>query len=162
MASLYLLCGIPASGKSTWVKQHAKPNTIVISRDEIRLSMLGEDDDYFSHEKDVRKEVYRQANAALMAGKNVIIDQTSVSKASRALILSYIYAADSFGVIYFDVPFEVCVERNNQRDKESRSFVPKIAMTRFYKQFEKPTIKEGFSTIVKVDKDGNWEIEEHI
>ena len=48
MAILYLTCGCPGSGKSTWVQKHMNPETDKwVSRDAIRFSLLGEKDDYF-------------------------------------------------------------------------------------------------------------------
>lgn len=56
MKKIYLLCGIPGSGKSTWAKNHLDDNSIWISRDLIRFSMVSEEEEYFSKEKEVFKE----------------------------------------------------------------------------------------------------------
>ena len=52
--TLYILSGCPASGKSTFGKKMSKITGIpIVSRDEIRFSLLKDDEDYFSHEEDV-------------------------------------------------------------------------------------------------------------
>ena len=40
---IYMVCGIPGAGKSTWLKNHG--NGLIVSRDEIRFKMLDEDDE---------------------------------------------------------------------------------------------------------------------
>ena len=50
---LYISCGVPGSGKSTFLKNHTKPNEAIISRDEIRFNLLKDGEDYFSHENEV-------------------------------------------------------------------------------------------------------------
>ena len=50
--TLYLMSGIPASGKSTYAHKLAeKTGAVYISRDEIRFSLLKDEEDYFTHEK---------------------------------------------------------------------------------------------------------------
>jgi len=53
MADVYIMCGCPGSGKTTWLKDHVKPGSAIISRDAIRFSLLKEGEDYFSHEEEV-------------------------------------------------------------------------------------------------------------
>ena len=50
---VYLLAGIPGSGKSTYVRQHLIPGAEWISRDNVRFAILTDEDDYFAHEDDV-------------------------------------------------------------------------------------------------------------
>jgi dephospho-CoA kinase len=54
---VFLICGIPGSGKSTWVKERiAKYGGHHISRDEIRFALLNDTDEYFKQED---KEYYK-------------------------------------------------------------------------------------------------------
>ena len=88
--TLWLMCGIPGSGKSTWIREHEKyfePSYKVISRDEIRFSMLGENDDYFSKEKEVWDEYVKQAKDSLSKNDDTILDATHLNEASRTKIL---------------------------------------------------------------------------
>ena len=60
------MCGAPGCGKSTYAKEYCKkyPETVYVSRDEIRFSLLAEDEYYFSHETEVLEKFYTNiANA---------------------------------------------------------------------------------------------------
>ena len=50
--SVYLISGIPASGKSTYIRNNliSSDKDVHISRDMIRFSLLNEDDNYFDKE----------------------------------------------------------------------------------------------------------------
>ena len=51
---VWILSGVPGSGKSTWArKQVAEHGGVYCSRDEVRFSLLKEDEDYFAHEDEV-------------------------------------------------------------------------------------------------------------
>ena len=53
MKTLYIMCGAPASGK-TWFAKHNLcngPGWYYVSRDEVRFSLLKDDEDYFSREE---------------------------------------------------------------------------------------------------------------
>ena len=51
MKHLFLMCGVAGSGKSTYLSNIK--NAVVISRDEIRFSLIGDFDDYFAKEDEV-------------------------------------------------------------------------------------------------------------
>ena len=48
--TLVLMCGAPGSGKTTIAKKLMCNNDLYISRDEIRYSMISDEDEYFSKE----------------------------------------------------------------------------------------------------------------
>ena len=59
MTKLWVMCGVPGTGKSTWIKNNLSKfegEVEVISRDEIRFSMVSEGEEYFSKEDEVFKE----------------------------------------------------------------------------------------------------------
>lgn len=65
MATLVLMCGAPGSGKTTIAKKILCNKDIYISRDEIRYSIITDQDEYFSKEKEVFNEYIRQIDEAL-------------------------------------------------------------------------------------------------
>ena len=135
--------GIPGSGKSTFAKKIAN-NKVIISRDEIRFSLLKEGEDYFKHETQVFKTFIKRINEAIAneeGAENIIIDATHLTLAARMKVLNrlnltkcYLYA------ICFDVPLEVCLERNNKR--EGRAKVPEDTIKNMYSTLTFPEPSE--------------------
>ena len=147
MSNLYLMCGVPGAGKSTFLKNKIKPeNTIVISRDEIRFSMVKPEEEYFSHENDVLEEFWRQINEALKTGKDVFVDQTSLTPRSRKWLLQHVEGYDTANLVWIDEDLDTCIARNNMR-KGTRAYVPEDQVRRMYSQFVKPSLSEGFRYI---------------
>lgn len=87
---MIIMQGISGSGKSTEAKVLAAmdENAVIVSRDTIRESMLGKQglEDYFEHglnfeiEEEVTKAEHLAIVRALLAGKNVIIDNTNLRR----------------------------------------------------------------------------------
>ena len=157
MADLYMLCGIPGSGKTTWGRTHSSLCDRYVSRDDIRFYLLKDGEDYFAHEDEVLKLFYERINEALEKGYDVFADATHLTVAARKKFLSNISAKyNKLNIIAFDIPICVALERNDNR--EGRSFVPRSVIRRMWNQFEMPTYKEGFNKIYRVDKDNKIHI----
>ena len=88
--TVFLICGIPASGKSTWARAHMTPTTEWISRDKVRFSIVREDEEYFSHEDEVFDTFIAYINQTLENPEvdTIFIDATHISKGARRKVLS--------------------------------------------------------------------------
>lgn len=152
MNTLHILMGTPGSGKSTWIQNHLDEHTVWISRDDVRFSMVAEDEEYFSKEKQVFKEFIRRIDNALENGYDVFADATHLNKASRNKLLRAVNhkLALNVDVIWIKTPLSECIYRNDNR-KGTRSFVPKSVIRRMFYQIEKPEFEEGFDTIYIVE-----------
>lgn len=155
MATLYVMIGVPGSGKSTWAYEHLNPlQASWISRDAVRFSMVNEDEKYFSKEKDVFKEYVRRINALLEDDYNVIADATHITAASRNKLISNITVPDvSLYAVWINTPLETCLERNETRT--GREYVPVEVIQEMYRNLEKPTTEEGFNAIY-IKQDGEF------
>ena len=158
MATLYIMCGIPGSGKSTWLRNHVDINQkqVLVSRDVIRYRLINDDDSYFSKENEVWKEFIKQINYFLKEGYDVFADATHINTGSRRKLLNEIYVECKKEAIHINTPISICLERNSKR--EGRECVPESAIKRMYSQFEEPSFDEDFETIYTVDTLGNIEI----
>lgn len=141
---LIIMCGAPGCGKSTYAKEYCKkyPETVYVSRDEIRFSLLAEDEYYFSHETEVLEKFYTNIANALREGKDVIADATHLTKKSRKTCIDNIRAKIknlTFGieVIYIKPPLHICIARNDKRT--GRAFVPHSSIRRMWMCMEDPT-----------------------
>ena len=159
MAVLYVLCGVPGSGKSTFARDFKRNGNIVhISRDEIRFSILEDGDSYFAHEDEVTEIFWDTINKNLAAGVSVIADQTSLNFRSRCWLLDHIHVPCTKMAIYMDIPFSVCKERNAQRTGLQR--VPDSKLRGMFNAFTLPVIEEGFDYIGRVGQDNILWIED--
>lgn len=159
MPILYLMCGIPGSGKSTWVKNHLKIFDRYVSRDEIRFSMVAEDEEYFSKETEVFKEFCRQINKYLKNGYNVFADATHINEASRRKLLKEINEEADIQAVHIKTSLALTLERNENR-KNTRSYVPTSVIRRMSCQFVAPTLEEGFSKIYTIYPDRIIEVQQ--
>ncbi len=141
---LVVLVGIPGSGKSTWA---AKQNAPVLSSDEIRRLITGDAANQ-SVNRLVFQTMRRMLGAMLAAGAGrVIVDSTALTRKERRTWLRWaeLHGCDAEAV-FFDVPREVCEERNAARSR----VVPPEAMERLFSRLEPPRQAEGFVRLTTV------------
>jgi predicted kinase len=151
MSKLYILCGAPGSGKSTFIQNHHKEGDVIVSRDAVRFSMVKEDEEYFSKEKAVFKEFIRQIDVAIDAGYDVFADATHLNPASRNKLLRSISAKpDSIEVVWIKTPLQECLERNERR-AGTRSYVPQTVIRNMFNSIEAPSFEEGIDVIYIVE-----------
>ena len=156
--TLWIMSGCPGSGKSTWLRQNAFENSVVISRDAIRFAMLdGEDEaEYFKYEDQVWNKFINDIRTALTQNDNVYVDATHINEASRNKLLNALNLHKDVKVncIFFDVPDTVCLARNEMR--EGRSRVPRGVIRRMYAQMVPPHMNEKhkYNKIFYIDENG--------
>ena len=143
MTNIHLMCGIPASGKSTWANYHAsKTGGLIISRDIIRYSLVSENEDYFSKEDHVFATFVYTINEALNKNvKDIYIDATHISSKSRAKLLDHINTnGNNLICEVFPISIYDALARNLRRT--GRAQVPESAIYKMYSSFKEPSINE--------------------
>lgn len=155
MASLVLMMGVPGSGKTTYAKKFIGENDIYVSRDEIRFSLVAEDEPYFSKENEVLQTFIRTINDALpIAQRYVVADATHLNMGSRAKILKNLHnKPDAIYVIYMAVSLQTALERNAQR--EGRALVPETSIKNMYQSITLPRKEEGIKMTLWLNEDGS-------
>lgn len=143
-----LAIGLPGSGKSSWFKRH---NITPLSSDTLRL-LLFDDPTEQRFQDLVFSNLRSMLKARLIARRPMnYVDATNLSTHDRQ---GWIKMARDFGYevhgVYFDVPVEVCLERNQRRQR----VVPEDVMRRMASKLRPPSFEEGFAkiTIVRVKK----------
>lgn len=154
---VFLICGIPGSGKSTWVRERiAKYGGHHISRDEIRFGLLDKyGGDYFSHEDEVINTFYNNINELLDSDEQCIdiyVDATHLTRSARLNVLRKICPNNAYMIaVWFDVPLELCLARNDKR--EGRARVPRQTIEDMFRRYSKPS-KYDFDEVWRVDAEG--------
>lgn len=150
MKNLYMLVGIPGSGKSTFVRNHLTAFDWYVSRDNIRFDLVKEDEPYFSKEKEVLKTYIKEINRGLQLGYDVYADATHCNRWARNNILSKITdKVDNVCAIVMKTSLETALMRNQTRDGRLR--VPEDQIRKMYNGFQMPEFEEGFDIIYIVE-----------
>lgn len=148
---VFLLAGVPGCGKSTWVqKQIDIYGGVWCSRDNVRFSMVKEDEPYFSQEDRVFQSWIDQIQNAINRGENVYIDATHINANSRKKVLRRLQlkGATLCGVNFL-IPPEICYERNAQRTGRAR--VPDSVVSNFINGFHPiNATNEGFDEVINI------------
>jgi predicted kinase len=147
---LYVLIGVPGSGKSTWVKdQEWASDCAYVSTDiwvELEAQRLGKTyseifTDYMPKAVDL---MAAQVIDAREQGKDIIWDQTSTTIASRKrkfnMLPNYYYIA-----VVFDTPSRI--ELNKRLASRPGKEIPDAVVDGMLASFEMPTEEEGFDEI---------------
>lgn len=128
MATLVILRGLPASGKSTWAHKAAAttPNTVVVSLDGLRRMTAGGLAAYHQRRTDRMEQlIVRTAHAmvcdALRKGVNVVMDaQNATVERVHALVGLAADCDADVQMVAFSVPLETLLARNRRRAKDDR------------------------------------------
>jgi len=146
--AVVLSIGLPGSGKSTWFKRH---NILPLSSDMVRI-LLFDDVTEQRYQDLVFSTLRSMLRARLLARRPWnYVDATNLSPHERR---SWVKLAHDFGyeahAVFFDVPPEVCIERNRRRERN----VPEDVMQRMAGKLRPPKFEEGFAkiTVVRLKK----------
>ena len=141
MPILYIMCGPPGCGKTTYVKNSAiLAHCVYVSRDKIRFSILKEDEENFAHENEVYALFIQILATNLMKGYDVVADATHLNPASRAkLIKALDHYTKQYKIICigFNTDIHTCLKQNAMR--EGRARVPNTVIENMYRKFVFPT-----------------------
>lgn len=161
MAILHIVMGCAGAGKSTFVMNHLDENSVWISRDSIRFSLVSENEEYFSKERQVFDEFVKAINDALVDGKNVFADATHLNRISRNKLITSINPKlkIDMDVIWIKTPVETCIMQNENR-KGTRGFIPLNAIRQMNASIEAPSFKEGFTKIYIVEPNKKIQVKE--
>ena len=139
-----LAIGLPGSGKTTWFKRRG---VTPLSSDLLRTILF--DDITEQRYQGLVFSTLRSLLRARLIAKMPwnYVDATNLSPHERR---QWIKMARSFGyevqALFFDVPLEVCLERNSRRERA----VQEEVMRRMAEKLRPPSFKEGFAKIVVV------------
>lgn len=149
MTQLIMCVGLPNSGKSTFYSKHYPTH--------IRLSTDSYIEWFASQANSTYNEVFnfaiKQAQCclddilsyAITSQNPVYWDQTNLTVKTRKAKLKSIPESYERIAVFFNTPFDVCMERNRAREGK---MIPQRVMLQMKESLVPPTIEEGFSKII--------------
>ncbi|WP_416669083.1 AAA family ATPase [Egbenema bharatensis] len=154
MPKLLLLVGLPGSGKSSLVRsmQQTGSGLVVISTDAIRARLFGDEaiqGEWLWIWREVGRQ-FRQAVQWIQEGKAqiAIYDATNTKRSYRkdAIALAHSAGFTQIVTLWLDVPLEVCLRRNQQRDRQ----VPEDVIQQMHRQLTgaPPHPNEGIEGLI--------------
>jgi tRNA uridine 5-carbamoylmethylation protein Kti12 len=151
--NVYILCGLPGSGKSTWSQKKVKEeDAIIISNDCFRSMLTGS---YLYNEKYERliyESSYFVLVSALKMGFGVIYDEINITKLDRAEVISVIESLQPHCKIIC-VRFkdrDDCLDRRMQDSRGISRERWSVIISEMKGKFEEPDLSERFDQIVIV------------
>lgn len=140
---MIMLCGLPASGKSTYARTFQKMGYNIHSSDEIRKELLG-DINAQDNNSYVFKVLHKRIKKDLSNNISCVYDATNLNMKKRKAFLNELKKIHCIKkCILFAIPLEVCKERNNNRERK----VPDEVFDKMIKSFWIPMKYEGWDII---------------
>lgn len=170
---LFVLCGLPGSGKSTASKNYGQ----VFSSDGIREELFGDENLQYD-ERLSRKYLKKKGQSleglsasekeqalinaghamvfgllnhrvkeALKQGQNVVYDATSLRRKERKKILkTFRPYFETASCIFVNTPLETCLAQNACRDRQ----VPESVIKDMSRRLQAPVMEEGWDEIIEI------------
>lgn len=143
MRTLYVMVGVPASGKTTKAKE---VDGTRVSFDDIREYLYG-DASCRGVQSEIQAEFKRRMTQLIVEGKSVVLDYQGLTPESRGTFISqYGRYFERLVAVYLNTPLEVCLERNRQRSRH----VPEFVIRRNHNMLCVPDESEGFHEVIEV------------
>lgn len=134
---LVVFVGLQASGKTTYYRER-------FAATHAHLSM-----DLWPNAHRPRERLMRELDAALAGRRDVVVDNTSPTRADREpLVAAGKRAGARVRAVFFETTLADAMSRNEVRTGRAR--VPYVAIRATAARMEPPTVEEGFAEVERV------------
>ena len=144
---IVVFVGLQGSGKSSFYRARFAGTPDLVSKDR------------FPNNRNPARRQRQLIEAALAAGRSVVVDNTNPTAPERAELIAL---ARAFGTrvvgYYFESRLADCLERNRRREGKAR--VPDVALYTTRKRLSRPSLAEGFDRLyfVRLLGGGRFEV----
>lgn len=144
---LIVLCGLPASGKSTYAEMLAESGVFQrVCPDLIRKELYG-DENIQGNGKEIFGIALERLKQFGLCGNNVVFDATNINADRRTKLVKQM--CFYFGTLickFIYTPLDLCLFRNRQRERQ----VPEDVIQRMHDNFDFPTTNEGWDYVEEI------------
>src|SRR5262245_26773954 len=147
-AELVIFVGLQASGKSSFYRARFAATHELVSKDR------------FPNNRHPARRQRQLIEAALAAGRPVVVDNTNPTAEERQELVALAHAHGARAVgYYFASRMEECLERNRAREGKAR--VPDVALFATRKRLVPPSPAEGFDQLffVRLQGEAGFEVQ---
>ena len=157
MARLYMLIGVPGSGKSTWIRSRSHDAVVASTDDKIEAAAAAQGLTY----NDVFESEYKAANAAMREDvkqavkdkRDIIWDQTNLTAKSRRGKLGQVPKSYERIALFFPTPDGAELER--RLASRPGKTIPAHVIDGMIRILEPPMPGEDFDAIYQVPTDSD-------
>lgn len=141
MTNIYVLCGIPGSGKTTFggklAEQH---NAVLHSYDDMVMANTWQ-----SVDGSVKRAWIENMKADLAEGCNIVCDGLLLTSKDREQILKEFDGISCRKIlVVLSTPLEICLERNRNR----KARLPDFVIRQSHQRYEAPQENENWDEII--------------
>lgn len=144
MPTLYIMIGIPGSGKTTYAKKNLH-EAVYIGTDAIRKKLYGKEMTIRGWRK-IRRMVPKLAACHLRKGRDVVVDCTNITVHNRKRYFRHLPKDTSVVAVFLDTPVQNAIENNRKRARN----VPVPGIIYKYLCIQHPSLMEGFAEIRRI------------
>ncbi|MBZ5578073.1 MAG: ATP-binding protein [Acidobacteriia bacterium] len=141
---IVVLVGLPGSGKSTYLE---RLGVTALSSDAVRKLLADDETDQTLHDRVFQTLRYLLRHRLALGRPVTYLDATHLTPEERQ---PYLAIGKSYGceveAVFFDVPLEVCCERNAARHR----VVPDDVLAKMAAKLVPPSTAEGFNRVTAV------------
>ena len=142
---IFVLCGLPGSGKTTLSRSLAEQHDVTLHAFDALPGAFSP-----SRCEAVRAQMWADIAEDLRAGRNVVCDDVHTLLKWRKGLLSATEGIPCEKVlVVMDTPLDECLRRNASRERQLPDFVVKAIA----QKFEPPTLDDGWDKIIYYKED---------
>lgn len=144
LPKLFMMIGIPGSGKSHEAEIIAKEHNAIIHASDRLREELFRDVNHVGDNGFLFNELHKRIQRDLKAGKNVVYDATNINSKKRISFLKSLkdISCEKIAILIM-TPYEQCLKNNADRERS----IPESVIEKMYKNFQVPYYYEGFDII---------------